>query len=141
MASAVKAAAGAIYSHLSSNITSIATGWSANTNVAWPGVDYDPASEWIRPTIIWNDGELETMSSGGTNVISGILVLSLFDRPGSGYGVLNGYADKARDLFDRASPGSSVEFLAASGPRQVNQTDTRWLQINISVPFLLEETS
>ena len=141
MASAVKTAAGAIYSHLSTNITSIASGWTANANVAWPGVDYDPASEWIRPTIIWGDGELETMSSSGKNIVSGVLILSLFDRPGSGYGVLNDYADNVRNIFDRASPGSSVEFLAASGPRQVNTDDTRWLQVSISIPFLLEETS
>lgn len=141
MASAVKAAAGAIYSHLSSNITSIASGWSANTNVAWPGVDYDPAAEWIRPTILWGDGFPSSMGSSGTNIVTGVLVLQLFDRPGSGYGTLNGYADNARNLFDRASPGSSVEFLAASGPRQVNQDDTRWLQVNLSIPFVFEDAS
>ena len=141
MASAVQAAAGSIYSHLSSNITSIASGWTAAANVAWPGVDYEPASEWVRPEIVWGDTDLESMTSSGRNTLNGVLILTLFDRAGSGYGTLNGYADNCRDLFDRASPGSSVEFLAASGPRQVNIDDTRWLQVSISIPFLVEEQS
>lgn len=141
MASAVKTAAGAIYTHLSTNITSIASGWSSNTNVAWPGVDYTPASTWIKPTILWGDGFPSSMGASGTNLIFGSLELSLFARPGSGYGTLNGYADNARNLFDRASPGSSVEFLAASGPRQVNTQDTRWLEVALSIPFVLEDAS
>ena len=141
MASAVDTARADIEGYLSSNITSIDATWDGD-NIAWPGVDFEPPTAWIRPTILWGEGQMETMSTSGTNTITGVLVLSLFDRPGSGMGTLYGYADAARDLFDRANPGAgAVEFLAASGPRQVNTDDTRWLQVNLSIPFIVEETT
>lgn len=141
MASGMQAAAGAIYGVLNSNITSIDAGWTASTNVAWPGVDFSPPDDFVAPLIVWGDTSLSTMGSNGSNLTTGELVLQFFCRPGSGYGTLNAYADDAIDLYDRASPGSGVEFLAASGPRQVSQDDTRWLQVNVSIPFLLEGTS
>lgn len=140
MASATDTARSGIEGRLSSNITSIDATWTAAANVAWPGVDFTPPTEWVRPTILWGEGFLETMSSGGTNTVVGVFVMEFYARPGSGLGTLYGWADAARDLYDRVTVGS-VEFLAADGPLRVNEADTEWLQLNVRVPFILEETS
>ncbi len=140
MASAIDTARASVEGRLSSNITSIDAGWAAGTNVAWHGVDFSPPTEWVRPTLIWGDGQLESMSSSGVNTIDGVFVMQFFARPGSGLGTLYGWADNARDLFDRVTVGS-VEMLAAGGPVRVNEDDTEWLQVNVTVPFIYEETS
>lgn len=112
--------------------------------IAWDGVDFDPkadASEgvWLRCTVIWGDATLETMTTSGHNEIIGILDLDLFDKPGNGYGILRERADDLRDLFDRATAGAA-EFRAASGPQKIRNTQG-WLQIKVSVPFTVDETS
>jgi len=140
VASNLDAVRAVIEARLADNITSVDAAWTAADNVAWPGVDFDPPSQWARPAILWGDGFLETHGASGTNTVVGVLVVSLFARPGSGLGALYGWADTVRDLYDRYT-GTGVEFLAASGPRQVNTDDTRWLQVNVSIPFVAEETS
>lgn len=140
MASATDTARAGIEGRLSTNITSIDATWTAAANVAWPGVDFTPPTEWMRPTILWGEAFMESMSSSGTNTIVGVFVMEFYARPGSGLGTLYGWADAARDLFDRVSVGS-VEFAAAAGPLRVNVDETEWLQVNVRVPFILEETS
>jgi len=137
VASATLTAEAAIEARLGDN-------WST-TPISWPGVDFTPPDgPWIEMHVLWGEGVGETMGSGGVNTISGVLVIRLFDRPGSGYGVIAGYVDTLRDLFDRAVVGA-VEFLAASGPKKTEREDkkdkSRWIGLNISVPFTLEENS
>ena len=131
MASAVDTARSGIESRLNTN-------WTL-TDVAWPGVEFEPGeTDWLRPTLAFGTGAMEGMSSSGVGTIEGILFLDVFTVTKSGLGSLYGYIDTLRDLFDRASVGA-VEFLAASGPRDVS--DEQWRGLQIEVPFIIEETS
>jgi len=117
--------------------------------VKWQGIDFEPPDEvWFEVNVLWGDGEGETAGDSGTNTVPGVLVFTLFDRPGAGLGALYDLADVLRDLFDRVTVGA-VEFLVAGGPRRtmvrdtrfVMKGDTRWEQMSLSVPFILEESS
>ena len=137
MASATLTAEAAIEDRLGDN-------WST-TPISWPGVDFTPPNgPWIEPHVLWGEGVGETMGSGGVNTLPGVLVIRLFDRPGSGYGVIAGYVDTIRDLFDRVTVGA-VEFLAASGPKKTEREDekdeSRWIGLKITVPFIMTENS
>lgn len=131
MASALDTARAAIEGRL-------ATNWTT-TAIAWPGHELDAgSSDWIRSTLVFAEGALESMSASGTNTIEGLLLLDLFTLDKTGHGTLYGYLDTLRDLFDRVTLGG-VEFLAASGPRPI--TDEVWTGIQFEVPFIVEETS
>jgi len=137
MSSAMQTAEGVLFSRIANNVTEIDAGWTSADNVAWPGIDFDPDDSWMRPTVVWGESVMETHGSTGINTVVGVLVVQLFARPGLGYGVLNAYADTVRDLFTRFASGS-VTCYAASGPTAI-EGDTHWLQVNISIPFIVEE--
>ena len=109
------------------------------TPIAWPGVEFDAGEDdWIRLTILTNAGRLSSGTSGGHGTVDGLVLFDLFTVTKRGYGTLYGYMDELRDLYDRATVGS-VEFLAASGPREL--VDEVWAGIQFEVPFIIEETS
>lgn len=131
MASAVQTARAGIEGRLKTN-------WST-TPIAWPGHEFDAGEDdWIRPTLRFGAGEMETYSSAGVNTITGLLLLDLFTVTKKGLGDLYGYVDTLRNLFDRATVGA-VEFGPASGPRHI--PDPQWQQLQIEVPFTIEENS
>lgn len=131
MASAIDTARAGIESRLNSN-------WTL-TDIAWPGVEFDAGEDdWIRPTLRFGDGQMEGMGSSGYGTVEGLLFIDVFTVTKSGHGDLYGYVDTLRDLFDRATVGS-VEFLAASGPREIS--DDQWQGLQFEVPFIIEETS
>lgn len=131
MASALDTARAGIEGRLNSN-------WSL-TPISWPGVEFDPGEQdWIRATLRFAAGQMETFSSAGVNTVDGLLLLDAFTVTKAGHGDLYGYLDTLRDLFDRVTVGA-VEFLAASGPRDVS--DDGWQGLQIEVPFIIEETS
>lgn len=131
MASALDTARSGIESRLKSN-------WSA-TPIAWPGVEFDPGEDdWIRPTLVFNAGAMETYGSAGVNTVEGLLLVDLFTAGKAGLGGLYDYVDTLRDLFDRVTVGA-VEFGAASGPREI--PDDQWRQLQFEAPFIIEENS
>lgn len=131
MASAVDTARAGIEARLNSN-------WSV-TDIAWPGLEFDAGEDnWIRPTLRFGSGQMETYGSAGVNTIEGLLLLDAFTVTKTGLGTLYGYVDTLRDLFDRVTVGA-VEFGAASGPREVS--DEQWRGLQIEVPFIIEENS
>ena len=110
-----------------------------DTEIAWQGHEFDPGEDdWIRPTLRFGGGRLESYSSTGVNTVDGLLLIDCFTVSKSGLGVLYGYVDELRDLFDRVTVGA-VEFLAASGPREVS--DSLWQGLQFEVPFIVIETS
>jgi hypothetical protein len=114
------------------------SGWST-TPVAWQGVEFDAGeADWIRPTLVFNVGEMETYGASGVNTVEGLLLLDVFTVTKAGLGDLYGYVDTLRDLFDRATVGA-IEFGAAGGPREI--PDDQWRQLQFEVPFIIEETS
>lgn len=131
MASAIEAARAGIEIRLNAN-------WTL-TEIAWPGVEFDAGEQdWIRPTLRFGDGALEGMGSAGQGTVEGLLFVDVFTAEKSGHADLYGYVDTLRDLFDRATVGA-VEFLAASGPRDIS--DEQWQGLQFEVPFIIEETS
>jgi hypothetical protein len=101
-------------------------------------VEFDPGErDWIRATLRFGIGQMESSGSGGVNTVDGLLLIDTFTIS-AGLGRLYGYVDTLRDLFDRATVGA-VEFLAASGPREIS--DPQWRQLQFEVPFIIEENS
>lgn len=118
----------------------LAAQW-ATTPIAWPGVHFDPGtSAYVRPTVRMAEATDWTMGPSGLNVVPGILFLDIFTPQGTGYGVIRGYADTLRDIFDRAEAGI-VRFRAASGPDSIDTEDTGWIGLQVTVPFSFEETT
>ena len=112
------------------------------TQIAWPGVDFDPSATndwWLRVTPRFGDSSMESMTTGGYNLIVGILYLDLFDKTGNGYGILRERADELRDLFDRQDVGAA-SFRAASGPEMI-RNERGWLHLQVRIPFWVHETS
>lgn len=123
--------------------TRIDTEWAGATPVAWEGVDFSPPDgPWIQPRVIWGDAFEDSMvgPSGARNRIVGVLSTNLFAKPGTGKGALLQLADAFRDLFNRADLGG-VRFGAPSAPRPVPSRGEgqAWMQVNVSVPFEVEE--
>ena len=116
----------------------VKTNWAA-TQVAWPGVEFDAGEmDWIRPTLVFGEGGMESMGSSGIRTVEGRLFVDFFTLGKTGHGDLYGYIDIMSDLFDGVTVGS-VEFLAASGPRDVS--DEQWQGLQIEVPFIIEGTT
>lgn len=131
MASAIDTARAGIEGRLQANWT--------RTRIAWPGHEFDAGDQdWLRLTLRFGAGEMQTMTSGGWNTVEGLALIDVFTLGRQGLGVLYDYVDTLRDLFDRVTVGA-VEFYAASGPRQLS--DPHWQGLQIEVPFIIEETS
>lgn len=143
MASDLKSKAGAVLKRIEEN-------WDTDAvPISWPGRPFDPPDgPWMRVTILWGDGTIATIGgagSGAENDIAGVLVAQLFDRPGGGAGAIESYADDFRDLFNRIEV-EGVRFDAPSGPKagpgRANigpETDERWIQRTVDVPFEAED--
>lgn len=115
--------------------------WDAEAcPIAWPGVNFEPPDgPWMRLVVQWGDGFEESMGPTNLNRLVGLIVLSLFDKPGSGEGGINGLADTARDLFNRQILDSVVRCGAASPPKPIDG-DAKWQQLNVTIPIEIEET-
>ncbi len=143
MGSDLIAAAGAIRSHFKS-AWKTARGYSENeftARVAWGGTHFDPPdSDWSRLSFLWGDGFEHTMGGPdrGKNELIGVVTVQLFVPPGEGTGQLEVYADGVRNIFNRQVV-SGVRFGAPSGPRAASQREG-WLQVDIDIPFTVEET-
>lgn len=114
----------------------------AKNHVEWPGMSLTPPDDvWARCTVLWGDGFERTLGATtvGKNVLIGVLVVQLFDKPGKGYGNLDGYVNNVRDWFNRQELTNNVRFGAAGPPQKVEAGDG-WLQVNIRMPFEVEET-
>lgn len=123
---AISAAWSAIEKHLRDNFTA--------APIAWPGVNFSPPNgPWVRPTPLWGDGHEATMES---RAVVGVLSVTVFGKPGTGYGVIRGHALTIRDLYNGAKIGPA-RFDTASGPRIV-ATDPAWLQLVVSIPFTVD---
>lgn len=131
MASAIDTVRSGVESRLNDNWT--------KTPVAWPGVEFDPGEEdWLRSTIRFGAGQMETYGSAGVNTLEGLLLLDRFTVTKYGLGELYDDMDTLRDLFDRVTVGTA-EFGAASGPRVIS--DEGWQGLQVEVPFIIEENS
>lgn len=135
MASDVNAAWAAVEKELNDN-------WDF-CPIAWPGADFTPPETepywWLRATPLFGGSTMASMTTTGYNMVDGIWDLDLFDKPGNGYGILRDYADRLRDLFDRATIGT-VEFQAAEPPRIIRNSQG-WLHLKVSIPFTMDEQS
>lgn len=128
-------AASIIEEHLSEN-------WDENVApVHWPGTKFTPPDGlWIRLVINWGDGFEDTMGPTNLNRLVGIIIISVFDKPGSGEGGMNELADMVRDLFNRQILEDVVRCSAASPPKTAGEGDKSWQQCNVTIPFEVEET-
>jgi len=131
MASALKTAEGAIMTRLN-------TEWASATEIAWPGKRFTkPDAAWIRPTVIWGDGFMQTAGPTNRNQIPGVLKVQIFSKPGNGEGEIKGHADSIRDIFNRVE-FSGLRFDAPSGPKPAVERND-WLQTVVDCPFIYEE--
>jgi len=135
MASETFQAASIIEEHL-------AESWDENVApIHWPGTKFAPPDgPWMRLVINWGDGFEDTMGPTNLNRLVGIIIISIFDKPGSGEGGINELADMVRDLFNRQILEDVVRCKAASPPQPAGEGDKSWQQINVNIPFEVEET-
>lgn len=130
--------ASATDTHLASIEGRLNSNWTT-TDIAWPGVEYEPDDDpYVEADILWGEGFEFDRGSSRRNQLVGVLNLNLYGKPGTGLGTLYGYADTLRDLFNH-DVVDSVRFGAPSGPQTVPNNDG-WVQVNLSCPFTVEET-
>lgn len=124
-------------------VTQILSSVDVDVDIAWPGVPFTPPNgPWLRPTVLWGEGEEWTFGSngnGGTTIRSGILDLDFFDVASEGYANLYDLADSAIYSFSRLNTGD-IRFGAARGPTTLSERGSEWVGVKVSVPFTIEET-
>lgn len=142
MASNLNAVESAIEAHLRTTWT--AEGEDAAA-IKWPGVDFvPPQGPWMRPVVRWTDGVGETHD--GLVDVRGMVMIVLYDVPGSGAAKITQLADAMRDALTYASVGGA-RFKVASGGRLTTMTDTQdvdqgteWLVRTVDAVFEVTET-
>ena len=102
----------------------------------WPGVAFTPPNDgpWIEPTVVFGEGTETTKN--GRNIVTGVIAVNLFDRPGTGAGPLYEVADRLRDVFNRVDL-TDLRLRVPSGPRLV--AEDPYLQLALTVSFQADE--
>jgi len=112
-----------------------ATQWAAETEIAWPNVEFDPANmdEWVRFTIL--HGDAEQKSAGGSVNLHrsyGTLIIQIFVKPDSG-------AKRASQLVDLVSNiwrGLHLSNMVFRTPYTTEMgVEDSWYQVNVSCAF------
>ena len=116
--------------------------WTPATPIGYPDADFAPpdSGAWAEVSVLWGDAEWSTQ--GGRNEIVGTVVVQLFDEPGGGYGRIKGHAAVARSIFNRATIGGAI-FSVPSAPVRIDarpEDRKPAIQINVTAPFVIEET-
>lgn len=114
----------------------------ASYTIAWPSrpVTVPATGVWVRPDILWADSALQTCGATGVAQVEtrGILQVTVFGRNLQGMGAVYAAADAIRTAFTLRTP-TGVQFEAASPPVGVRGTDPAFVQVAVSVPFVVDE--
>ena len=142
MSSALNTARSTIEALFLSGIT------ATTTKIAWPNVPYEPpadASSFLEPTVLFGESFLGT--KGGRNTIFGVLSVNIYGIAGLGMGPIESIADAVRNIFNRVE-ANGIRYGVPSGPKQVpvvtslrfrSRPDAKWVQMNITIPFSVDE--
>lgn len=109
------------------------------TPIAWPNVEFAaPAGAlWLRPWVLWAEGQLLTMLWEGRNRVPGIYQVSIYSPLALGSTPALQVGDQVRDLFNRAVFGG-VRCDVPSGAVTLPE-EPPWYGVAVSIPFSYEE--
>lgn len=113
-------------------------GSEARTPVAYENVDFKPKAEesFVRLTIIDGESRQASLEDSPLHRRIGIIVIQIFTRPGLGTQPAEALADYAAIIF------RSVQFsgITCRSPeyRKIGEVED-WYQINVEVPFYVDE--
>lgn len=112
---------------------------SPRTPIEMPGRPFRPPAggKWLQVHLLWGNAEAAAM--GGLNEVIGVVNLNVFGPKDKGYGALLKLVDAARNMLNRVVV-SGVRFGVPSGP-DVVVSEAAYAQMNVSVPFSLDETA
>lgn len=113
------------------------------TTIAWSNssLEVNTREPWIRPNLIWSDGQRVLLTGDRNNGEEqrGILSVQIFVPRGTGCGLAYRLGDQLRMLFKEQrlaiEPGDSIVFLVASIEDVGETSEERWYQVNVQVPF------
>ena len=113
-------------------------GSSARTPIAFDNVDFKPAREesFVRLTIIDGEAKQASIEENPLHRRVGIIVIQIFVRPGDGTKPAEVLADHAATIF-RAVQFSGITCRSPEY-RKIGQVED-WYQINVEVPFFVDE--
>jgi hypothetical protein len=117
--------------------------------VTFDAVTYEPEESggalrelWARVTILYGDAFEATMGPEdvGENMLTGVVIIDVFGRPGLGAGPLLEKADEARVLFNSKTIGD-IEFGPSSGPGVPREDREGWLHVAVRTAFEVHEVT
>lgn len=121
----------------------VLTGGAARTPVAWPNVDFNPASSmaaWVRFNVVNGEAGLASIGvpGGNTRRHVGMIVVQVFVPLNTGAHIAREHADKVLDIFKnyalsgiRCRPGYAVDVGTSEADG--------WHQMNVTIPFTRDE--
>jgi hypothetical protein len=116
--------------------------WGITTPIAWPNLNFtppNPQASWVRFQIV--DGESNQIGLGAmpaTTRYAGIIWVQIFTKQDIGDGAAYALADTVKSIFHNWC-GNTVRCFQAK-IKTVGNEGNGWFQVNVSIPFIRDES-
>lgn len=109
------------------------------TEIAWPNVDFKPATGTAFISLNILDSEAYNAQLGsGRQRYEGVILIRIFVPAGSDLLTARTYADSISTIFNNQSFSGVV---CGVGRREVGPIENGWAQLNLITPFYFDVTS